>query len=513
MYSNSLIISITDLYKSTSVREVIMKKQYDVVIIGAGVAGLYAALQYSEDISVLVVSKREFKLSNSSLAQGGIAAVLDKDNDNYKLHIADTLIAGKFKNNLSAVEKLVREGPGDVLKLKEIGVEFDTEDSGELSKTLEAGHSRHRIVHHKDSTGKAVVDKLIEAVVKKPNVDMMKNTLVYEIDKVENGFYLGLLQNNDKNIQVGTRFVLIATGGIGRIYKYTTNSAIATGDGIALAHMLGAEIKHLSRIQFHPTAFAAEDERERFLITEAVRGEGAVYLNCNGERFAFNYDPRGELAPRDVVSDAVIRESIKTHSNKFYLDITHKDPEFIKQRFPMIYSKCLEEGIDMTKDRIPVFPCQHYLMGGINVDINARTNVEGVYAAGECSHTGVHGANRLASNSLLEALVFSRTAAENMMYKLKKYGRTPIGSPPPLTDISGNKMPTGIRTQIREIMQDTYFVIPKPEKYQESFEKVDKIINMLIAGKYEITSDYVEARSIAIVSGIILDELREGINL
>ena len=489
-----------------------MKKQYDVVIIGAGVAGLYAALQYSEDISVLVVSKREFQLSNSSLAQGGVAAVLDKDHDNFKLHIADTLIAGKFKNNLSVVEKLVEEGPDDVLKLKEIGVEFDKEASGELSKTLEAGHSRHRIVHHKDSTGKAIVDKLIEAVSKKPNVDMMKNTLVYEIDKVENGFYLGLLQNNEI-IQVGTQFVLLATGGIGRVYKYTTNSAIATGDGIALAHMLGAEIKHLSRIQFHPTAFAADSERERFLISEAVRGEGAIYVNCKGERFAFDYDPRGELAPRDVVSNAVIRESIKTNSEKFYLDITHKDPEFIKQRFPMIYNKCLEEGVDMTKDKIPVFPCQHYLMGGINVDINAHTNVEGLYAAGECSHTGVHGANRLASNSLLEALVYSRTAAENMMYKINKYGRKPIGNPPKLVEVSGNKLPKGIRTKIREIMQDTYFVIPKPEKYQESFRRVDEIVNMLITGKYEITSDYVEARSIAICAGIILDELREGINL
>ena len=489
-----------------------MKKQYDVVIIGAGVAGLYAALQYSEDISVLVVSKREFQLSNSSLAQGGVAAVLDKDHDNFKLHIADTLSAGKFKNNLSVVEKLVEEGPDDVLKLKEIGVEFDKEASGELSKTLEAGYSRHRIVHHKDSTGKAIVDKLIEAVSKKPNVDMMKNTLVYEIDKVENGFYLGLLQNNEI-IQVGTQFVLLATGGIGRVYKYTTNSAIATGDGIALAHMLGAEIKHLSRIQFHPTAFAADSERERFLISEAVRGEGAIYVNCKGERFAFDYDPRGELAPRDVVSNAVIRESIKTNSEKFYLDITHKDPEFIKRRFPMIYNKCLEEGVDMTKDKIPVFPCQHYLMGGINVDINAHTNVEGLYVAGECSHTGVHGANRLASNSLLEALVYSRTAAENMMYKINKYGRKPIGNPPKLVDVSGNKLPKGIRTEIREIMQDTYFVIPKPEKYQESFRRVDEIVNMLITGKYEITSDYVEARSIAICAGIILDELREGINL
>lgn len=489
-----------------------MKKEYDVVIVGAGVAGLYAALQFTEDVSVLVVSKREFTLSNSSLAQGGVAAVLDKNHDNFKLHIADTLIAGKFKNNLSAVEKLVSEGPSDVMRLKEIGVDFDTEKSGELSKTLEAGHSRNRIVHHKDSTGKAIVDTLIEAVSKKPNVEMIENTFVFEINKVENGFWIGLLSGGVIS-QIGARYTLIATGGIGRIYRYTTNSAIATGDGIALAHMLGARINHLSRIQFHPTAFAAENARERFLISEAVRGEGAVYLNCKGERFAFKYDERGELAPRDVVSDAVIRESIATGSEKFYLDITHKDADFIKNRFPMIYSRCLEEGIDMTKDKIPVFPCQHYLMGGIQVSVNAQTTVEGLYAAGECTHTGVHGANRLASNSLLEALVYSRNAAQHMMYKLKKLEKAPLGKAPKLPNGKGEKLPVGIRTEIRSIMQDTYFVLPKPEKYEESFERVDEILNNLITGNYELTPDFVEARSTAICAGIILDELREGINL
>lgn len=489
-----------------------MNEEYDVVIIGAGVAGLYAALQFSGDVNVLVISKRELTLSNSSLAQGGVAAVLDKDHDNFKLHIADTLIAGKFKNNLSAVEKLVSEGPSDVMRLRDIGVDFDKEKSGELAKTLEAGHSRNRIVHHKDSTGKAIVDTLIENVKAKPNISIKENTYVFELDKVENGFWLGLLSGTEIS-QVGARFVLIATGGIGRVYQYTTNSAVATGDGIALAHMLGAEIKHLSRIQFHPTAFAAENERERFLISEAVRGEGAVYLNCKGERFAFKYDERGELAPRDVVSNAVIRESIATGSEKFYLDITHKDPEFIKQRFPMIYSRCLEEGVDMTKDKIPVFPCQHYLMGGIQIGANAQTTVEGLYAAGECSHTGVHGANRLASNSLLEALVYSRSAAENMIEKLNKSGKKPLGAAPKLTDGKGRKLPKGIRTEIRKIMQDTYFVLPKPEKYQESYTEVDKIVNDLITGNYELTPDFIEARSIAIVAGIILGELKEGINL
>ena len=277
--------------------------------------------------------------------------------------------------------------------------------------------------------------------------------------------------------------------------------------------MLGAKISHLSRVQFHPTAFAAENIRERFLISEAVRGEGAILLNCNGERFAFDYDERGELAPRDVVSKAIMLESIKTGSDKFYLDITHKEPEFIKQRFPMIFEKCLEEGIDITKDRIPIFPCQHYLMGGINVDLDARTSVEGLYAAGECSHTGVHGANRLASNSLLEALVFSRRAAQDIMNHIKKHGRLPLGEMPKEIDTNGMDLPVGTRTKIRQIMQDTYFVIPKFDKADESYKQVDKIVSDLVTQKYAINADYVEARSLAIVAGIILDEVREGINL
>lgn len=488
-----------------------MDKKYDVIIVGTGAAGLYAALNFPPDVNVLLVSKRELELSNSSLAQGGVAAVLDTVHDSYKLHITDTLIAGKYKNNLSAVEKLVSQGPDDVMRIKQLGVDFDMNDDGTLSKTLEAGHSRHRIVHHKDSTGKAIVDALISAVYTLPNVTVCENALVYSIKKVLNGFYISILKDGGA-VHIGCSYCILATGGIGRVYKYTTNSAIATGDGIAFAHMLGAKISHLSRIQFHPTAFAAEKDRERFLISEAVRGEGAVLLNCDGRRFAFDYDSRGELAPRDVVSDAIIHESIKTNSEKFYLDITDKPASFLKERFPLIYSRCLEEGVDITKDRIPVFPCQHYLMGGINVDLDARTSVEGLYAAGECSHTGVHGANRLASNSLLEALVFSRSAAADITRKLKN-GRKPLGAQPVFAGTQGKPLVQGFRSQIREIMQDAYFVIPKPEKYQESYRRVEEILNQLVSENYEITSDYVEARSIAIVAGIILDEVREGINL
>ena len=486
-----------------------MNKRYDVIIVGTGVAGLYAALNFPEDVSVLLISKRELSLSNSSLAQGGVACVLDTVHDNYRLHISDTLVAGKYKNKLSAVEKLVKEGPSDVLRIKELGVDFDENPDGTLCKTLEAGHSRHRIVHHKDSTGKAMTDGLIAAVRQRGNVELLENALMYSIHKTLGGFYLSVLHDGAP-LYFGCNYCIFATGGIGRVYQYTTNSAIATGDGIAFAYMLGAKIANLSRIQFHPTAFAAESDRERFLISEAVRGEGAVLLNCNGERFAFDYDKRGELAPRDVVSNAIIRESIKTNDRHFYLDITHKPADFLRERFPLIYSRCLEEGVDITRDRIPVFPCQHYLMGGIDVDLNSRTSIEGLYAAGECSHTGVHGANRLASNSLLEALVYSRTAAEDITRKLRKYGRRQLGLEPAHRPITGKPMPSGCRSQIRAILQDAYFVLPKPEKYEESYRKVEEIIRRLFSENYEITSDLVEAKSIAVVASIILDEVREG---
>ncbi len=483
-----------------------MKNNYDVVVVGSGVAGLYGALQFDEKYSVLVVSKRSAELSNSSLAQGGIAAVLDKISDNYELHIKDTMIAGKYKNNPKAVEVLVKEGPDDVLRLKELGVDFDTDNDGELLKTLEAGHSRNRIVHHKDFTGKAVTDKLIDAVKNRKNIDLLENTLVFSVDKAENGFFIGMLKD-DEIISVSCSYCLLATGGIGRVYKYTTNSAIATGDGIAFARKLGAKLMHLDRIQFHPTAFAAEKDRERFLISEAVRGEGAVLLNCFGERFAHNYDERGELAPRDVVSEAIIRESLRTNSEDFYLDITHKSPEFITERFPMIYQKCLDEGIDITKQRIPVFPCQHYLMGGIDVNLDARTSVDRLYAAGECAHTGVHGANRLASNSLLEGLVFSRRAAADIMKNIENGNQGTVKGNPPAYNKGTVPLPKGIRTEIRTTLQDTYFVIKKPEKFEESFSRFNQILNDLENTDYILNSDYVEAKSLATAAQEIMLEV------
>ena len=484
-----------------------MNKEYDVLIVGSGAAGLYAALQFPENVSVLLISKRELTLSNSSLAQGGVAAVLDKSNDNFKLHIADTLIAGKYKNNLKAIEVLVSEGPKDVLRLKEMGVAFDLDSDGKLQMTLEAGHSRHRIVHHKDSTGRAIVDVRIEQVQTHPNIDICDHTLLYKLESNGRGFEAGMLMADGSSPVAAVHYCIMASGGIGRVYPYTTNSAIATGDGITLAYMLGATIRHLSWIQFHPTAFAAENDRERFLISEAVRGEGAVLLNCDGERFAFKYDERGELAPRDVVSNAIMLESRAKGNEKFYLDITHKDPDFVRQRFPMIYEKCLEENIDITKQWIPVFPCQHYLMGGIDVDLHARTSVDRLYAAGECSHTGVHGANRLASNSLLEALVFSRRAADDIIRKLKTENNAPFEHITDHDDLSGSKMPHGYRTEIRQIMQDCHFVIPKPENVPAGLKRAREILHEILNGGYEINQDFVEARSLATVASIVLEEV------
>ena len=485
-----------------------MKDKYDVVIVGSGVSGLYAALQFDEEISVLVISKRELSLSNSSLAQGGVAAVLDKDNDNYKLHIADTLIAGGYKNDLSALEVLVTEGPTDVLNLRELGVKFDSDSQGNLSMTLEGGHSRHRIAHHKDSTGREIVRRLLEVVAEKPNVELLENTLLCSLQKDSGGgFWLSVMDKDGGIRPVFAPYVILGTGGIGRVFKYTTNSAIATGDGITMAYHLGAKIKNLSYIQFHPTGFAPKDAtRERFLISEAVRGEGAVLRNADGERFVGNYDERGELAPRDVVSRIIMQEERRTGKSDFYLDITHKDADFIRNRFPMIYEKCLEEGIDMTKDWIPIYPTQHYLMGGINVDTKARTSVSGLYAVGECSHTGIHGRNRLASNSLLEALVFSRRAATDIIVNIRVNGSPVPKDEPVVPHTTGKPLRSGIRTAIRDILQEAHFVTLDIQKAKENLPRIEEMMREVSDEGLAMSKDLIEARSAVTVAYIVLSE-------
>ncbi len=482
-----------------------LKKQYSVVIVGSGLAGLYGALNFPEDIDVLMLSKKERHQSNSSLAQGGVACVLDLENDSYDLHIEDTLIAGGRANDIDAVTQLVEEGPGDVLRTIDYGVEYDRDENGELIKTLEGGHCRRRIVHHKDTSGKEMVDKLVLAVEKLPNVTLSDETMVTSMSRIKNGFKIEIMRDKEYKT-IYADFVLLASGGIGRVYKYTTNPSVATGDGIRLAYEMGASIKNLSYVQFHPTAFNGTN-REQFLISEAVRGEGAYLLNCNKERFMDRYDSRLELAPRDVVSRSVIMESRRLGSNNFYLDIRYKGEEYLKKRFPGIYAGCLSQGVDISKDLIPVFPCQHYLMGGIEVDLNARTTLPRLYAAGECACTGVHGKNRLASNSLLEALVFGRKAAEDITRCIRAgfYKLTVPEEKEP--DRTGAPLPKGTRTEIRDIMQKAYFVIPDEGAIPQGKKRIENILNRLKNGKFAVTADYCEALSLATIAYIILQEV------
>ncbi len=486
-----------------------MSKNYDVIIAGTGAGGLYSAINLPQNLKVLLITKRELILCNSALAQGGIAAVYKPEDDSTRLHTNDTLIAGGFKNNPDSLKILVNEAAHEIEKIISLGVDFDKDENGNLHRTLEGGHSRRRIFHHKDSTGFEITTKLQEAVKKMPNVDILENALLCRIKKTSTGFSADI-SVNDIHETFNSRYFIMATGGIGRVYDYTTNSAIATGDGITLAYEMGANIKNLSLIQFHPTAFNNKHTRECFLISEAVRGEGAYLRNKDGERFMQNYDERLELAPRDVVSHAIVTEGRRLDSDEFYLDITHKDPEFLKNRFPMIYKYLLSQGIDMTKDMIPIYPCQHYLMGGINVNTRAMTTIDGLYAVGECSHTGVHGNNRLASNSLLEALVFGRQAAEDIASRMETGAQTPLDeleSADFPINADAVPIPQGIRTEIRHIMQRSYFVIPNMQEALAGFERISEIKRMLEDGNFVIDHNYVEAKSLATVAYLILKEV------
>ena len=483
-----------------------MSKKCDVLVIGCGVGGLHTALNLPSDLDVIVLAKRDDKLSNSSLAQGGVAAVMSTENDSYDLHIKDTMIAGQQCNDLEAVTTLVHEGPTEVQRIIDYGVDFERNPDGSLKNTLEGGHCRHRIVYHKDKTGAEMVNKLLIEAKSRENINLYENSPVIKLQKAENGICAYVLTDKGEE-QIFASYCVLATGGIGRVYKYTTNPKVATGDGIRLAYEMGANIKNLSYVQFHPTAFNSSDN-EQLLVSESVRGEGAYLLNCNKERFMHNYDERLELAPRDVVSKAVMKEAEKTGSNKFYLDIRYKGKDFIINRFPGIYEGCMKYGIDMATDLIPVFPCQHYLMGGIEVNLNSQTGVDRLYAVGECSNTGVHGKNRLASNSLLEALVFGKRCANHITECVKNGNKSVVVSENTPIDLNGAEIPENTVTSIRDIMQECFFVTPAcHDKVCEGLEKITDILNDLKNTKYAVTRDYCEALSLATVAYIILGEV------
>jgi L-aspartate oxidase len=375
----------------------------DVIIAGTGVAGLNCALNLKRDLEVLVISKSEIRDTNTYLAQGGISTARNKED--IALFVEDTIKAGGYENKIEAVKVLAEESIENINDLINFGLELDKSDS-ELSYTREGAHSINRIVHSKDQTGKAVAETLIKETKKRENIELWEFTTLVDILKKDNKCVGGILLKDGKTIEVAAKAVILATGGIGGLFNDSTNQRELTGDGISIAMKNGIKLKNIDYIQFHPTGlYTGESNERRFLISESLRGEGAKLINSKGERFV------DELLPRDKVTEAIMKEIQSSGIPYVRLDISFLDSDYLKNRFPAIYEECLKAGIDITKEPIPVSPTQHYFMGGIETDLYGRTSLENLYAAGETSCTGVHGKNRLASNSLLEGLVFSKRAA------------------------------------------------------------------------------------------------------
>ena len=394
------------------------------MIVGAGIAGLSQAIALAEkevSLSIGVVSKSVLEETNTRLAQGGIAAVMSTQSDSYLAHIQDTLNASQQKANKAVVEYVVENAHEGIHQLENWGVKFD-QVQNQYHLGLEGGHSQARILHVKDQTGAAVHDQLIRQVKRHSSIVLIEHSEVVEILKNTADSIGGALIYNhlDKStIEVHAKVIVLATGGMGQLFQYTTNSAIATGDGIVLASNVGAEINNLKAIQFHPTAFREPLKNQLFLISEAVRGAGAYIINKRGERFVFSYDERGELATRDVISSAIYQEMKKSGEDEVYLDCRHLPKALLEDEFPFITAHCLKAGFDLSQQPLPIIPAAHYSCGGIQVNLNGETNISLLYAIGECANTGLHGNNRLASNSLLEAIVFTQNVANDIIEKIK----------------------------------------------------------------------------------------------
>lgn len=383
-----------------------MNLEQDVLIVGSGISGLYCALNLEENLNVLVVSKSTIENNNTYLAQGGISTA--RNIDDIESFVEDTMKAGQYKNRVEAVQVLADESIENVGQIVDYGMPLDREN-GEIDYTREGAHSVNRIVHSKDNTGEVVFKTLLKEAKTRDNITLIEDAYLLDILKDGNKCIGARIFKSQKEIHVFSKVVVLATGGIGGLFKNSTNQRHLTGDGIAIALRNDIKIENLEYIQIHPTAFYEENsEGRRMLISESLRGEGAKLLNKNKERFV------DELLPRDVVSKAIFEQMEKDNSPYIYLDATHLDREYLINRFSFIYNECLARGTDITKEYIKVSPAQHYFMGGIHVDLDSKTSMENLYAVGEISCTGVHGANRLASNSLLEGLVFSKRAAKSI---------------------------------------------------------------------------------------------------
>lgn len=424
-----------------------MTRNYDVLIVGSGIAGLSFALKLAQKgHTVAILTKKTRAESNTNYAQGGIAVVTSQTDD-FDSHVRDTLVAGDGLCNEKAVREIISDGPARVQELIDLGLKFSRDSSGEFDLGREGGHSKRRILHVKDMTGKAIEDALLRAIGQEPNIAMFEHFFAIDVittgklkrDRRGANRVVGLYAldvRDNRVVAFHAPVVVLSTGGTGQVYLYTTNPDIATGDGVAMAYRAGVEIRDMEFIQFHPTALYSVSGA-RFLISEAVRGEGAILRNTAGEAFMRSYHEMADLAPRDIVARAIDTEMKKSGSAHVWLDITHRNEAFLRERFPQIYQTCKKLGINISKDMIPVVPAAHYTCGGVATNLSAETSLPGLYACGEVGCTGLHGANRLASNSLLEAVVVAHRGAESVSRYISKLPKTARVSVPNWVDLGG----------------------------------------------------------------------------
>ncbi|HKJ87634.1 MAG TPA: L-aspartate oxidase [Gammaproteobacteria bacterium] len=500
----------------------------DVLIIGAGIAGLSAALALANDFRVTVLTKGPAGESATLYAQGGIAAVLDPA-DSFEEHIRDTLEAGAGLCHRGAVEYVVRNGPEAIDHLIAMGVPFTREagEEGPLSGfhlTREGGHSHRRIIHAEDATGRAVETTLLERVQGHPGIRLLEHHVAIQLitaAKLDHpptgqdrcwGAY-ALHAPSGRVTAFGARATLLATGGAGKVYLYTTNPDTSTGDGIAMAYRAGCRVANMEFIQFHPTCLY-HPEAKSFLISEAVRGEGGILRLADGDRFMTRHDERAELAPRDIVARAIDYEMKRTGADCVYLDITHKSPEFLARHFPTIRAKCLEFGIDMATEPIPVVPAAHYTCGGVVTDLQGRTDLDGLFAIGETAHTGLHGANRLASNSLLEGLVLAESAQaavrERIAEEVTELPAIPSWDTSRVTESNEQVVVSHDWAELRQFMWDYVGIV----RTDRRLERAKRRLDMLMAeveeyyARFTVTQDLIELRHLALVADLIIRSAR-----
>jgi L-aspartate oxidase len=496
-----------------------MTTDVDFLVLGSGIAGLSYALSVCRFGRVALITKKSDTESNTNYAQGGIASVMSED-DSFDLHIRDTLVAGAGLCHKDAVEILVKEGPQYVRDLVSMGAHFSTESSPTGGTTLalgrEGGHSKRRIVHAADLTGREIERSLIVQIKRQDNVRVFEHELAVDLIVEEQddgklvccGAYV-LDTETEEVTAFRAKVTMLATGGCGMVYLHTTNPDIATGDGVAMAYRAGAEIANMEFIQFHPTSLCHPDARS-FLISEAVRGEGGVLRLRDGSTFMEKYHEMGCLAPRDIVARAIDAEMKKTGDECVYLDVTHLDSEKVKSRFPNIYQKCLSVGIDITKDWIPIVPAAHYSCGGVLTDVNARTSIERLYTCGEAACTGVHGANRLASNSLLEALVFAHRGAADSADAAKS--EWPCADPPdyPKPAHTHDVMPDimlDLADRIRHVMWTYVGIVRTNERLEHARSEVSAIATQVekMYANGRLTRELLELRNLVTVAGLIIE--------